>query len=59
MASEDKLGISSDIIVLVCKTNFFFFGNNNVDYRFRVTVVDQNCTNVGKFILKSQFRTDD
>ena len=59
MESEDKLGISSDLIVLVCETNLFFFGNNNVDYRFRVTVVDQNCTNVEKFILKSRFRTDD
>ena len=36
-----------------------FLGYNNVDYEFRVTVVDLDCTNVGKFILKSRFRTDD
>ena len=57
MTSEDKLGISFDLIVLVCETDEFF-GYNSVDYNFKITVVDQDCTNVGKFILKSRFQTD-
>ena len=35
-----------------------FLGYNSVDYNFWVAVVDQDCTNVGKFILKSRFRTE-
>ena len=36
-----------------------FPGYSSVDNNFRVAVVDQDCTNIGKFILKSRFRTYD
>ena len=36
-----------------------FLGYNSVDYGFRVAVADEDCTNVGKFSLKSRFGTDD
>ena len=37
----------------VCNTDFL--GYKSSDYSFRVIVVDKDCMNVGKFILKSRF----